>query len=85
MRRWRSVDWQSAYQTNSEKVLEITRRYFAEVTKIQTEMAHLTREQVVATHKNAVRNFGDLAKATVEETAKAVKATENRIKEKRAP
>jgi hypothetical protein len=52
--------WQSAYQSNSQKVLEITRRYFAEVTKIQTEMVHLTREQVTATHKNAIKNFGDL-------------------------
>lgn len=73
--------WQSAYQNNSEKVLEITRRYYAEVAKIQSEMAQLTREQVTATHKNAVKNFGNLAKATAEEAEKAVKATENHARE----
>jgi hypothetical protein len=66
--------WQSAYQNSSGKVLEITRRYCAEVTKIQAEMAQLTKEQVTATHKNAVKNFGDLAKAAAEEAEKAVKA-----------
>lgn len=79
------VDWQSAYQTHSEKVLEITRRYFAEVTRTQAEIAHLTSEQVTATHKNAVRNLGVLAKAIAEEAERAVKATENRAGEKQAP
>jgi phasin protein len=77
--------WQSAYQANSEKVLESTRRYFAEVTKIQAEMAHLTKEQVTAMHKNAIKNFEDLAKAATEKTEKAVKATENRAKAKQSP
>lgn len=75
--------WQSAYQTNSEKVLEITRRYFAEVTKIQTEMAHLAKEQVTATHKSAIRHFGDLAKTAAEETEKIIKTTGNGAREKR--
>ena len=76
--------WQGAYQTNSEKVLEITRRYFAEVTKIQAEMAHLTKAQVTAMHKNAIKNFEDLAKAATEEAEKVVKATGNGAREKRA-
>lgn len=76
--------WQSAYQTNSEKVLEITRRYFAEVTKIQSEIAHLTKKQVTATHENAIKNFENLAKAATEEAEKVVKATGNDAREKRA-
>jgi hypothetical protein len=75
--------WQSSYQTNSEKVLEITRRYFAEVTKIQAEMAHLAKEQVTATHKSAIRHFGDLAKTATEEAEKIIKTTGNGAREKR--
>ena len=67
--------WQSAYQTNAEKVREVTRRYFAEVVKIQAEMAHLTKGQVTATHENAIRNFENLARAATEEAEKVIKAT----------
>ena len=77
--------WQSAYQANSGKVLEITRRYFAEVTKIQVEMAYLTKQQVTTTQKNAIKNFEDLAKAATEEADRVVKATGNGARgEKRA-
>jgi len=76
------VYWQSAYQTNSEKVLEITRRYFAEVAKIQTEMVHLTKEQVTATHKSAIRNFEDLAKTATDEAEKVIKTTGNGARDK---
>lgn len=76
--------WQSAYQTNSEKVLEVTRRYFAEVTKIQAEMAQLTKAQVTATHKNAIKNFEDLARAATDEAEKVIKTTGNGARDKRA-
>lgn len=69
--------WQSTYQTNSEKVLEVTRRYFAEVTKIQAEMAHLTKEQVTASHKNAIRNFEKLARTATEDAEKMIKSKRN--------
>lgn len=45
-------------------------------------MARLVWEQMMAMNKNAVKNFGDLAKM-VEEGEKAVKAVENSAKGKR--
>ena len=84
---WSAVSftsWQSAYQTNSEKVLEITRRYFADVTKIQAEIARLTMEQVAAAHKNTIKNFGDFAKAADDEAETITRTTNNRVIKKRA-
>lgn len=76
--------WQSLYQTNAEKAQEITRRYFAEVSKIQGEMARLMEEQTMAMNKKAMKNFEDLAKGAMEESKKVVKATEHPGKKKRA-
>lgn len=58
--------WQGAYQANSERVLDVTRRYYAEVTKIQAEMTRLSKEQVTAAHKNTIKTFEDLTKAATE-------------------
>jgi phasin family protein len=76
--------WQSVYQDNAEKAQEIIRHYFAVVTKIQTEMARQMTEQVTAINKGAAKNFGDLAKAALEEGQRAAKATQNPGKGKRA-
>jgi phasin family protein len=76
--------WQSIYQDNAEKAQEIFRHYFEVVTKIQTEMARQMTEQVTAINKDAAKNFGDLAKAALEEGQKAAKAAQNPGKGKRA-
>ncbi len=76
--------WRSVYQANMENAQEISRGYFAEVSKIQTDMHCLMMEQVAAINKGAVKNFGALAKANLEEGEKVVKAAENSAKGKRA-
>jgi hypothetical protein len=76
--------WQSVYKDNAEKAQEIMRHYFAVVTKIQTEMARQMTEQVTAINKDAAKNFGDLAKAALEEGKKAAKEVQIPGKGKRA-
>lgn len=76
--------WQSAYQTHSEKVLEITGRYFADVTKIQTEIARLTIEQVTAAREKTIMRFGNFAKVAADEVETMARTTNNRVRKKRA-
>lgn len=76
--------WQSVYQDNAGKAQEIMRHYFAVITEIQTEMARQMTEQVTAINKDAAKNFGDLAKAALEEGKKAAKAAQHPGKGKRA-
>ena len=77
------ASWQSTYQANWEKALDSTRRYLAEVSKTQTEVAQLIGEQVTATNRNAVKNLEDFAKSAMEESEEALKAVEQPVKEKR--
>lgn len=76
--------WQNLYQTNTEKAQEITRRYVAEVSTIQEEMARLMEEQIIAMNKRAVKDYEDLAKCAMEESKKVVKAAESPGKAKRS-
>lgn len=69
--------WQTVYQDNAEKTQEIFRHYFAAVTKIQSEMAHQMTQQLMAINKDAAKNFGDLAKAALEEGKKAAKEVQH--------
>jgi phasin family protein len=76
--------WQSVYKDNAEKAQEIMRHYFAVVTEIQTEMARQMTAQVTAINKDAAKNFGDLAKAALEEGKKAAQEVQTPGKRKRA-
>jgi hypothetical protein len=76
--------WPSVYQNNLQKVLEVGRRYIAEVSKTQTEVTQLIGEQVTAINQNAIKNLEDLTKTAMEESEKALRAVEQPGKEKRA-
>jgi hypothetical protein len=79
-----SAYWQSVYQDNAEKAQEIIRRYFSVITEIQTEMARQMTAQITAINKDAAKNFGDLAKAALEESKKAAQEVQTPGKKKRA-
>jgi len=76
--------WQGVYQDNAEKAQEIIRHYFSVITEIQTEMARQMATQVTAINKDAAKNFGDLAKAALEESKKATQEVQTPGKRKRA-
>src|SRR5262245_34813712 len=63
--------WQSTYQANLERTMELGRRYATEMTKIQSEMTQLMGELATTVNQGAFKNFEEFTKNAIEETEKA--------------
>lgn len=58
------ADWQSLYQANVAKVLEVTRGAFEIVSRTQAEVAQLVGERYAASNKGIPLNFVNLEQFT---------------------
>ena len=75
--------WQNLYQANLEKSVELGRRYTAELSKAQSEIAQLVGELTSTFNKDAFKNLEEFTKTAIEESEKAARVVEHPSKSKR--